>query len=979
MSYYQKYLKYKNKYLELKNQSAGFIKGKKLEGETIENIKDLIDERMPLCYYDSTKTNFILINDENYILIDKKIDDEYELYQINDKFDINKINKPQEMIKDDNDIIIPGINKVIYGIHLLQAFRYNSENIFRNFFKNVRITAYPYFNRLKDIMYKNLEGQILYQNNINIVLSIIFINKFHDVIRLIYTIEEQFSFENVHHDVSNDDDDDLPVFMRHRGHDGASNAAAVPVVRAELKNYYSYNKTVKNKQFNDIKTDVLYDYINNYDHIMIDSLTNLDTFEKLKDNLNQTFSNIERLCFDEQSKKDDFNFMMYIMEKVYAYVDTPNIIDQYNYSLFIDKYKDFNSHSNDTTYKSLIRFIHSYDENTIKNKLVLKLTCLIYLCYKTNEELLTYNTDIQKKINCRPAQYMLLDYFYGITKIKNFCVPINRRHIMINILYKKNIAIVETPQLLRRGEKKKYVYDSDDLSRFKSTIKEALRKPLDKLEIAFYRIFTKTKFKEIKQYTFNNPTVSVRYTDCGETTILNIFNYFLLKEDGLFNLTEADSWDPELKKFYEKYPSMESMININIETLKKDLSGVFNNRGDKIRYNLKEYQCDIHTTMNSITKTCAFLLNCDTDSMVEIFKKLDHNVKDVDITINPANGYIKYKDIFSLSLVEGHGEFNSIYDNINIPEIQYDLFTHWISLNPRYLPDKFTLDHFKYYFYNIDRFFIHYFPVEKQTEEICLEVVNPSRLVLLDQMDHAGMYNILVNFKKIENKTKKIIESAIKIDPNGMLDYLKKKKELTKELCDIALEGNLHSIQYIPEEFQDAEMARKIILSDDPDIKKYIKCIRLDLIESFENQDKIKEIFESIKQFYVSNLKDFVLLKRYTKLKELFFNFDQPLGNSLNHLDNLESLEFGNKFNQPLGNSLDKLINLKSLKFFSVNSKFNQPLGNSLDKLIKLESLKLGWDYTQPLGISLDKLINLKTLNDQPYVQVESRSNAGAV
>jgi hypothetical protein len=74
-------------------------------------------------------------------------------------------------------------------------------------------------------------------------------------------------------------------------------------------------------------------------------------------------------------------FMMYIMEKVYAYVDTPNIIDQYNYSLFIDKYKDFDSHSNKTTYKSLMTFINNYDENTIKNKLVLKLTCLIYLYY----------------------------------------------------------------------------------------------------------------------------------------------------------------------------------------------------------------------------------------------------------------------------------------------------------------------------------------------------------------------------------------------------------------------------------------------------------------------------------------------------------------------------------------------------------------------------------------------------------------------
>jgi hypothetical protein len=87
MNYYDKYLKYKNKYLELKNQDGGFIKGDKIEREytrdTYKFFTEKLDEQMPLCYFDSTKTNFILINNNNYILINKKENDDYELYQLN--------------------------------------------------------------------------------------------------------------------------------------------------------------------------------------------------------------------------------------------------------------------------------------------------------------------------------------------------------------------------------------------------------------------------------------------------------------------------------------------------------------------------------------------------------------------------------------------------------------------------------------------------------------------------------------------------------------------------------------------------------------------------------------------------------------------------------------------------------------------------------------------------------------------------------
>ena len=98
-------------------------------------------------------------------------------------------------------------------------------------------------------------------------------------------------------------------------------------------------------------------------------------------------------------------------------------------------------------------------------------------------------------------------------------------------------------------------------------------------------------------------------------------------------------------------------------------------------------------------------------------------------------------------------------------------------------------------------------------------------------------------------------------------------------------------------------------------------------------------------------------------IRQLIFSmvFNQPLGNSLDKLTNLQQLTFGFFFNQPLGNSLDKLTNLQQL-IFENNNQFNQPLGNSLDKLINLQQLTFGSNFNQPLGNSLDKLINLQQL-----------------
>jgi hypothetical protein len=103
-------------------------------------------------------------------------------------------------------------------------------------------------------------------------------------------------------------------------------------------------------------------------------------------------------------------------------------------------------------------------------------------------------------------------------------------------------------------------------------------------------------------------------------------------------------------------------------------------------------------------------------------------------------------------------------------------------------------------------------------------------------------------------------------------------------------------------------------------------------------------------------------------------------------LVNVKSLYFCSRFNQPLGNSLDYLVNLEKL-WFSEDAIFNQPLGNSLDNLVNLKSLHFGEYFDQPLSNSLDKLVNLEEIflpyryiyKDEWYSQIENSSKLKAL
>ncbi len=135
------------------------------------------------------------------------------------------------------------------------------------------------------------------------------------------------------------------------------------------------------------------------------------------------------------------------------------------------------------------------------------------------------------------------------------------------------------------------------------------------------------------------------------------------------------------------------------------------------------------------------------------------------------------------------------------------------------------------------------------------------------------------------------------------------------------------------------------------------------LLSSFQEKYKMEiNITQLLRVNNIELLKNNTLInKSLSKIKFLTFDdtFNQPFGNSLDELVNLENLSTEGSFNQSLGNSLDNLVKLRQL---FLTGSFNKSLGNSLDNLGKLEKLHLGNNFNQPLGNSLDNLVKLREL-----------------
>jgi hypothetical protein len=898
MNYEQKYLKYKNKYLDLKNQSAGFIKIntknpllkdtdmvdchefiKSSDGKNItinkevqkEDILKIIDYYMPLPYLESrSDLNIILINSKNYILINHKKDEEFTLLQLNDDFQITIIEKkdyPRFLIEDNIQIFNIDCETKIHD--MFQSLYLNKNRFFIElfFYMNNDPITYINYNKLTTFLYTTSNNVFIKYNVImNIVLSMIFMNKLHDIISWLNNFDNLLSLTTTNYDTFKTGD--------------------ILKETDEKESLIEYFYSLKNTILSKLTTEYIVGSLN---LTIKNKLPKIDVTDKILI--------YELICF------------------VISYVDeNPNLIYGYNYSLYIFQYRYHKLSKQDLKFKDMKNFINK-DFMAVKQKFIFELVYLLYLLYKTNKEFTSeYNI----------SQHLLIDYFLGVTKDKITFVPINKRQTFYNI---------------RNADFKHF----DDNRTFNiSSINPYEIDEYDESILKYY-IFEKKNplFEYIQQTQITHPNY---YPDCGERTLLNIYNYFLIQDSGFFNLNFNQTWHPKLKNFYRKYYNIQIITkNEKLQEMKNDWGFVVENIPELINKDNTFYYngtYNLKPSIQNIVEISKILLGDPSiKNIADVFLKLNSKIDITNIKIGIEFNYdiVSYDDI-KISFNENHAEFDLLITNT------FDV----VYLNEAYENiDRLLFTANDQLFKSIDRL-----QITKFTKEICLVSLKKDYKTIRDCLSNLDIEQIKI--LKLDDFYILIKELKFNIYNDNHINTR----------VNIPLGHSLHGLFNL--EILIFENSFDQILNNS--LKDLIKLTNLDFPDNFNNGG----VSLGVAFYGLSNLKSLTFGK----------NFNQLIDDSFKDLINLESLTFGNKFNQPLNNSLFGLVNLKelilrrdfnqllddsfkdlkNLEFLSFGNEFDKPLNNSLDNLINLTDLNFGNNFKQPLNNSLKNLKKLKNL-----------------
>jgi hypothetical protein len=377
-----------------------------------------------------------------------------------------------------------------------------------------------------------------------------------------------------------------------------------------------------------ISDEIILKYIND-EYINIDEYK-LYRFDSIYRYKNDAINEYNKKYGCPKDIKNDFNVLIKIMKIVIEYIEfnQNQLINGYNYCLYIKKYKELNQKAvrnpnqdelsynelnkkyESGKYKAMINFI-KMDERKISTKLVFDLTQLTYIAYKTNQE--------SGKLSLNLAQNICMDYFLGISKTVVPYMPINHRETLINITGQNSNNI-------------SYIAENDD-SQFKNEFDQI-----------FYRnIDIPIKFKLIPQSEIEFTT---SYPDCGESTILNFFNYLLLQPNDRFREIES-TWDSKIKKFYRKYYNMDILYNSPIRDVKNLWGTVIQDRYQLIQKNMyNRGNHDFKPSIDNFNFLLKILLGLKIEkdySIIDLIKLINPFIKDDQIIKDGDSTYQTYQ------------------------------------------------------------------------------------------------------------------------------------------------------------------------------------------------------------------------------------------------------------------------------------------------------------------------------------------------
>ena len=786
-------------------------------------------------------TNYLLVNKQDYILIDERNETSNPtIFILNDDYSIKEYYVDKELIPNfhsKNTNILGLTSDIIYSNILF------NDRVFLKLAKSQYLDKhnFPYYDKLLNILYN---GDI-YNRNMNPILSFIFMNKFHELLDIINKIKNTLTSDNINYyatsnvNIKNLKIDEFNNFESSFMCDVLLIYANISNENAEINTIDKINNNLKSifqkKQLEPIKLFLKeeqpklskeekqiiiddyekHDFSQDYVKFEFGRKHKLDNFMKIDSYLKKVNKSTDSLDFNE----NNYNLLLKIINIVIQYVNTnENLINGYNYSIYIQYYKNLtrdpikDEGESEDTYnirkegeygkrkKDMEKYINDKDFNKIKQKLVFELSYYIYLSFKINEE--------SGDFNIKLAQNTLMDYFLGVTKDEIPNLPINPRQTLVNI---------------RGGPDDNKSYVIPDKQEEQEEQEEQVSPVVDQelsIDNLYYNHFLEQSHNiplPINEMLINQSHIYQEnergiydYSDCGERTLLNFFNYLLIQKNRSFDTSKLR--ENKIIEFYKKYETIDDILKANDRKLKSDWGLVIENHQQlKSKSMYKDITYNFKPSVINVEFICNLFCKKVGSSLSDIIKYLNPKITNENIKQykEPPYDVFIINDELKLLLNENHSEshgiskFNNIYNIlqtklgtkllINYPYTDINIHLIIKIINGNF--DEKECGNYEVMKYLINKYFIF------------------DSVRLYDQ----SKYNML---KYVVYQNTNIVDDHLDITDDTILEFI---------FNQITMKDNIeHIIEFLTESFRYLKdnLIDKFLDIDSPNYSKYFKIER---------------------------------------------------------------------------------------------------------------------------------------------------------
>jgi Leucine-rich repeat (LRR) protein len=414
---------------------------------------------------------------------------------------------------------------------------------------------------------------------------------------------------------------------------------------------------------------------------------------------------------------------------------------------------------------------------------------------------------------------------------------------------------------------------------------------------------------QIIDYFTVNYTNNRRIPSCGETTLLNMINLFLIDpETNKFNISNLK--DTKLKEFYIKYPDMETQVKDKLQTTIDWLDVVSNLTKREIYHD----RGDIINDKRNIIYVLQQILNTDKDNFIDIIQELNHNNYILKINIETDKTInITVDDKYEINFVKGHGYMIKPKKD-NKKEIEDNYYKKMSDNNFQFICKIFSK-------INMEQ--------DYQTQ-LFFQIIE----IIRDKEKEKRKFSEEILYIFI-NQITSLNLNSIGIQKNS---YIFKYLNLFKNINNLLVSENyINKIEGI----DNLVNLRELNLS-----KNYIN--KIEGIDNLVNLRQLNLSHNQINKIEVSNLVDLQIL-----------NLSNNQLNKIEGLDNLVNLQILNLSHNQINKieGLDNLVNLRQLNLSITKINKIEGLGN----LVNLRQLNLSMNQINKIE-GLGNLVNLQKL-----------------